>query len=50
MKITVRNEVPSENMPSDTSFLTVIFRETYGNHIFSDLVARKKGSQYKYVK
>jgi hypothetical protein len=34
MEITVENEVPSENIPANTSFLTVISRETYGHHIF----------------
>jgi hypothetical protein len=34
LEITVRNEVPIENIPAGTVFLTVISRRTKGNYIF----------------
>jgi hypothetical protein len=39
--------VPSENILAGTIYLKVISRNTKGNHIFLELVARKKAPKRK---
>jgi hypothetical protein len=34
LEITVKNKAPNGNIDARTLFLTVIYRETYGNYIF----------------
>jgi hypothetical protein len=41
-EIFVRNKVPSKNIDAGILFLTVIYSEYKGNHVFLDFVARKK--------
>jgi hypothetical protein len=48
LEITVINEVSSKNIPAETLFLTVIFREPK-RIIFLKLVAFEEGSKGKYV-
>jgi hypothetical protein len=43
LEITVGNKFPRENIPAGTLFLTILSRGTEENHIFWELVARKKG-------
>jgi hypothetical protein len=49
MEITARNKVAAGIFSHGTLSLTVISRETKRNHILCESVARKIGSQYKYV-
>jgi hypothetical protein len=44
LEVTVRNKFPAIIFSLGTLFLTVISRGTLGNHIFRELVARKKVS------
>jgi hypothetical protein len=41
-EISVRDKIPSGNILAETSFLTVISRETLENHIFENKLLKKR--------